>query len=193
MFKETKNASARGRRRWERRTAEIHAMARAFAAAGLLLVVVACVRPWGAAASVRRIVEGVHSSMEGDRDEFDERTTAFTLHGAGSGFGRASPAPPHAPDEPWVETVSWRPRAFLVHNLMSDEECEHIIAQARASVEPMRVVFQNGTRTVDDRIRSAWGTYLPRRYDTVVSRIDERIAILTGIPVTNSETMNVLR
>ncbi len=37
------------------------------------------------------------------------------------------------------------------------------------------------------------GTYLPRRYDTVVSRIDERIAILTGIPVTNSETMNVLR
>ena len=169
------------------------AMARAIAAAALLLVVVACVRPWGAAASARRIVEGVHSSMEGDGDEFDERTTAFTLHGAGSGFGHASLAPPHAPDEPWVETVSWRPRAFLVHNLMSDEECEHIIAQARASVEPMRVVFQNGTRTVDDRIRSAWGTYIPRRYDAVVSRIDERIAILTGVPVTNTETMNVLR
>jgi hypothetical protein len=35
-----------------------------------------------------------------------------------------------------VETVSWAPRAFVYHNFMSDEECQHIIAKAAPHVRP---------------------------------------------------------
>lgn len=32
------------------------------------------------------------------------------------------------PDEklPWVEVLSWSPRAFVYHNLLTDEECRHV-------------------------------------------------------------------
>jgi len=29
--------------------------------------------------------------------------------------------------KPWVEAVSWHPRAFVYHNFLSHEECDHIV------------------------------------------------------------------
>jgi hypothetical protein len=28
---------------------------------------------------------------------------------------------------PWVEVLSWKPRAYLYHNFLTHEECDHII------------------------------------------------------------------
>jgi hypothetical protein len=28
---------------------------------------------------------------------------------------------------PWVELLSWKPRAYLYHNFLTHEECDHII------------------------------------------------------------------
>lgn len=36
-----------------------------------------------------------------------------------------------ASKEPWIELLSWKPRAFLYHNFMTDEETDHIIKEAK--------------------------------------------------------------
>lgn len=36
--------------------------------------------------------------------------------------------------EPWIETLSWKPRAFLYHNLLSDAEADHLINKAKPFV-----------------------------------------------------------
>lgn len=28
---------------------------------------------------------------------------------------------------PWVETIAWSPRAFIYHNFLTLEECDHLI------------------------------------------------------------------
>ena len=33
-----------------------------------------------------------------------------------------------------VETISWKPRAYIYHNFMSEEECDHIVELARPLV-----------------------------------------------------------
>jgi prolyl 4-hydroxylase len=33
--------------------------------------------------------------------------------------------------EPWLEQLSWHPRAWLYHGFMSREECEHLIEKVR--------------------------------------------------------------
>jgi hypothetical protein len=35
---------------------------------------------------------------------------------------------------PWIETLSWKPRAFLYHNLLSPEEADHLITVAKPFV-----------------------------------------------------------
>lgn len=36
--------------------------------------------------------------------------------------------------EPWIETLSWKPRAFLYHNLLSEAEADHLIHVAKPFV-----------------------------------------------------------
>ena len=38
-----------------------------------------------------------------------------------------------------VAPLAWRPRAFLFHNFLSEEECQHIISMAKSMV----LVFPN--------------------------------------------------
>ena len=33
--------------------------------------------------------------------------------------------------QPWMEALAWAPRAFLYHNFLSKEECEHIMMLAK--------------------------------------------------------------
>lgn len=118
------------------------------------------------------------------------RTTTFTLHGDGMGL-KAAIHP--RTKETWVETVSWKPRAFLIHNLLSDEECEHVIELASPKVKQTTVIHANGTTGVDASVRTAWGTFLEKRQDAIVKAIEERVALITGTPTPNGEAMNVLR
>ena len=34
-------------------------------------------------------------------------------------------------DTPWIEQISWSPRASVYHNFLSKEECEYLIELAR--------------------------------------------------------------
>ena len=53
----------------------------------------------------------------------------------------------------WVETVSWHPRAFVYHNFMTAEECEHLINLGKPSMVKSSVVDNDTGKSVDSR----WG------------------------------------
>ena len=60
---------------------------------------------------------------------------------------------------PWIEALSWRPRAFLYHNFLSLEECDHIIEVATPSMARSSVINADGS-VGDDPIRTSYGTFL---------------------------------
>lgn len=39
-----------------------------------------------------------------------------------------------------IELISWHPRAFIYHNLLTDEECDSIIEQARPKVSRILLI-----------------------------------------------------
>ena len=94
-----------------------------------------------------------------------------------------------------VETLSGAPRIVVVHNFLSEEECEHLIDLARPSLQPSAVVDESGQgfEAVDPR-RSSQGMFLMHHtQDPVVSTIEQRLATFTGIPRENGEHIQILR
>lgn len=94
--------------------------------------------------------------------------------------------------ERWVELVSYKPRVYLYHNFLSDEECDHIIATAKPRMKRSTVVGDHGQSVVDN-YRTSYGTFLGRRHDDVVSEIEDRVASWVHLNATHQEDMQVLR
>ncbi len=131
-----------------------------------------------------------------------------------------------------VEVLSWKPRAFIYHNFLSAEECDHIIRTAKPLVGQLSVVLsakaisllvQDGTcrncvpvktlevlhvvvlcqmrrstvvgpsgTSVKDNIRTSYGTFLARQYDSVIEGVEKRLAAWTLLPLLHQEDMQVL-
>lgn len=94
--------------------------------------------------------------------------------------------------EPWVEPLSWRPRSFIFHNFMKLEECDHIVNLAKPFMKRSTVVGAGGA-SVEDQIRTSYGTFLKRLQDSTVTTIEQRIATWTKLNVTHQEDMQILR
>ncbi|CDY24822.1 BnaA08g14880D [Brassica napus] len=92
----------------------------------------------------------------------------------------------------WVEVISWEPRAFLYHNFMTNEECEHLISLAKPSMKKSKVVDVKTGGSKDSRVRTSSGTFLKRGQDEIVEEIENRISDFTFIPVENGEGLQVL-
>ena len=70
---------------------------------------------------------------------------------------RHTPPSPLAP--PRRELVAERPRAYLLHNFLSAEECEHVISIAAPMMERSGVVSSDGGSEKHD-IRTSYGTFI---------------------------------
>nr|GMC65864.1 probable prolyl 4-hydroxylase 10 [Ipomoea batatas] len=92
----------------------------------------------------------------------------------------------------WVEVVSWEPRAFIYHNFLSKDECEHLISLAKPSMKNSTVVDNETGKSKDSRVRTSTGTFLTRGGDQVITNIEKRISHFTHIPVENGESLQVL-
>mmetsp|Transcript_11267 Transcript_11267/g.20381 ORF Transcript_11267/g.20381 Transcript_11267/m.20381 type:complete len:393 (-) Transcript_11267:2450-3628(-) len=92
----------------------------------------------------------------------------------------------------WVQTISWKPRAVVFHNFLSDAEAKHIVELSHPVMRRSQVEGPNNTGVVDD-IRTSFGAFIPRYYDPVIAAIEERIALVTHLPSTHQESMQVLR
>ena len=73
----------------------------------------------------------------------------------------------------WIETMSWAPRAFVIHNFLTDFECEHVISTAEPQLQESLVfetaktkVKQNNQSLsntgVTSKIRTNQGTFIYR-------------------------------
>eukprot|EP00775_Hariotina_reticulata_P010978 gene10978-11133_t len=90
---------------------------------------------------------------------------------------------------PWIETLSWEPRAYLYHNFLTAEEAQHIINLARPHMEKSQVVDSDTGGFV---ARTSSGFFLRRQQDDVVAGLEQRLAEWTKLPLENGEPFHVL-
>ncbi|KAK9812070.1 hypothetical protein WJX73_002934 [Symbiochloris irregularis] len=95
-------------------------------------------------------------------------------------------------DHSWVEILSWHPRAFLYHNFLTQEECNHVVEVAKPQMRRSTVVGGDG-KSVQDNIRTSYGTFLRRLQDPVVERIERRLESWTMLDLVHQEDMQILR
>lgn len=92
-----------------------------------------------------------------------------------------------------IEQISWEPRAFILHDFLSDTECEHLIKLGTPSLRKSTVVDSTTGGSVDSDVRTSSGTFLQYGQDEIVSRIEERIAHVTMLPYENGESLQILK
>ena len=96
-------------------------------------------------------------------------------------------------ETPWIEQISWSPRAQVYHNFLTPEECDHLIAIARPKMSVASVVDKKTGASKPSDVRTSTGHFLRRAEDPVVKRIEERIAAFAMIPVDHGEGIQILR
>lgn len=101
--------------------------------------------------------------------------------------------PGEGSNETWIEVVSWSPRAFVVHNWITDEEASHIMEEGTKTLERSQVVDRKTGEFKDSKVRTSSGTFLPRYGTRELANLQERSALLLGYPVFNGEPTQVLR
>jgi prolyl 4-hydroxylase len=85
------------------------------------------------------------------------------------------------------------PRVVVFGGLLSDDECDEMIALARARlVRSETVQTDTGSSEVNDA-RTSQGMFFDRGEHALCRRIEARIAALLGWPVENGEGLQVLR
>ncbi|CAN6180675.1 unnamed protein product [Urochloa humidicola] len=113
------------------------------------------------------------------------------LLGAADGGGVVVPAPPFNASR--VRAVSSQPRIFVYKGLLSEEECDHLVSLGKKKVPRSMVADNESNKSVMSEVRTSSSTFLDKRQDPVVSRIEERIAAWTFLPEENAENIQILR
>jgi prolyl 4-hydroxylase len=94
---------------------------------------------------------------------------------------------------PWIEQISWSPRAQVYHNFLTPEECAHLIDLARPHMSVASVVDKKTGASKASDVRTSTGHFLRRGQDEIVSRIEERLSAFAMIPTDHGEGMQILR
>uniref|UniRef100_A0A7S0WQJ9 Fe2OG dioxygenase domain-containing protein n=1 Tax=Chlamydomonas leiostraca TaxID=1034604 RepID=A0A7S0WQJ9_9CHLO len=100
--------------------------------------------------------------------------------------------PETAGRDPWIETISWKPRAFIYHGFLSLEECDHLRGVALKRLERSMVVGDDGKDAVDD-VRTSFSASINLFETETIYNIETRIANWTHLPIAHGEPMEVLR
>lgn len=91
-----------------------------------------------------------------------------------------------------VLAQSEAPRIVLLGNVLSDEECDALIALARPKMEQARVVDPVTGQLEGHESRTSEGTYFLVEENELVATIDRRLARLIQWPVENGEGLQIL-
>jgi len=95
---------------------------------------------------------------------------------------------------PWIETISWSPRAWVYHGFLTVEEADHIINLGKDHVYESQVVGTTG-QSVKSTARTSSGMFITGAMasDPVVLRAQKRIAQWSQIPEENGESFYLIR
>ena len=86
-----------------------------------------------------------------------------------------------------------KPRVVVFANLLSDAECDEIIALARLRLARSETVQVDTGSSEVNAARTSQGMFFERGEHAVCARLEARIAALTGWPEENGEGLQVLR
>ena len=95
-----------------------------------------------------------------------------------------------------MQLLSWHPRAYLFPKFIDRDMCKHVIKLAEARLAPSGLALKKGDTLASTReIRTSQGTFLSREDDVdgTLAYIEDKIAVVTGIPAGHGEAFNVLR
>ncbi|EKX39441.1 hypothetical protein GUITHDRAFT_114401 [Guillardia theta CCMP2712] len=93
----------------------------------------------------------------------------------------------------WIETVSVDPRIFIVHNLLTEEECDHLVSLALQKGLSASLITPYGTnKLVESTTRTNKQAWLDFQQDDVVKRVEDKIAKLTKTTPEQGENLQVL-
>ena len=96
-----------------------------------------------------------------------------------------------------LTTLSISPLLFSVSNFLSTQECEHLIAKARPSMEQSGVHVmgkERSTTKLDTALRTSTQAWLSSdKDDGIIAAIDRRVAALMSVPIDHQEQMQVVR
>lgn len=118
--------------------------------------------------------------------------------------------------EPWVETVSWKPRIQVMHNLLTLKECDEIIATGESRLTKSEVVGEGGKNVgmtspsslflefffsilnliLESEARTSHGLFFDESFmkaSPLLRNVEYRIAKWTQIPRQNGESFYLLR
>ncbi|XP_074287086.1 prolyl 4-hydroxylase 1 isoform X2 [Silene latifolia] len=93
------------------------------------------------------------------------------------------------------EVISWSPRIIVLHNFLSQEECDYLRALALPRLQVSTVVDTKTGKGVRSEVRTSSGMFLrhdERKYP-LIEAIEKRISVFSQIPVENGELIQVLR
>jgi len=85
----------------------------------------------------------------------------------------------HFDSELWIETLSWTPRLSIYHNILTEEECDHIVLLAGRDIEnkPSGILSLEGGFLSDSSFKE----------DAVLEKLTKTLAEWTQIPKENGE------
>eukprot|EP00879_Flechtneria_rotunda_P020970 GHRR01022081.1.p1 GENE.GHRR01022081.1~~GHRR01022081.1.p1 ORF type:complete len:266 (+),score=34.09 GHRR01022081.1:206-1003(+) len=96
-------------------------------------------------------------------------------------------------DKQWIETISWRPRAYIFHNFLTLEEVEHMKGLVEHQVARSFVVDTKTGHSKLDPIRTSHGAAIMRGQTPIIASVEARIAEWTKLPPDHGEPIQVLR
>eukprot|EP01128_Nolandella_sp_AFSM9_P009214 TRINITY_DN5837_c0_g1_i1.p1 TRINITY_DN5837_c0_g1~~TRINITY_DN5837_c0_g1_i1.p1 ORF type:complete len:298 (+),score=70.70 TRINITY_DN5837_c0_g1_i1:46-894(+) len=101
---------------------------------------------------------------------------------------------PSDSEKRWIETISWSPRVFVYHNMISKEDAAYVVQLATPKVERSTVVGRDGKPAVDNA-RTSSGVFVMGEWakDPIFAKIEDIIAQWTHLPPENGEAFYVLR
>ena len=168
---------ARGRLLYEFAASKGHPVA-GIIATNLIASGIAGRRDWpGALARLAR-----EASQDTQRRRAFELVQAMRLDADGDPVSIAQP-----------QALSERPFARLVPKLLTEPECEHLIAVAQPNFQPS-MVYDDQAGLVQDPIRTSDGSAIHWAIeDPAIHAINRRVAAATETPYENGETLQSLR
>lgn len=85
------------------------------------------------------------------------------------------------------------PRMIMFGNVVTDEECDHLISNAKSRIEKSTVVSHEDGTNVFHGHRTSSGMFYGRGETELIATIEKRIAQLLNWPVEKGERMQILQ
>ena len=92
-----------------------------------------------------------------------------------------------------IVMTMFNPRVIVFSNLLSAEECDEMIALARARLARSETVQTATGSSEVNEARTSQGMFFERGENPVCARLEARIAALTSWPLENGEGLQILR